>query len=431
MTPRGKVRSDRILQRLLALHPRIIDLSLDRIERLLLELGNPERRLPPVIHIAGTNGKGSTAAMLRAGLKASGHRVHAYHSPHLVRFHERIIVAGRRIREPDLTYLLNRCEEANRGRPITFFEITTAAAFVAFAECKADYCVLEVGLGGRLDATNVIPSPALTAITRVGMDHQQYLGDTLTRIAAEKAGILKPNTTAVIGAQNSEALRAIECAARQRGATLLCEGRDWFCRADGARMTYEDGEGRLELPRPALAGAHQVENAGIAITALRLLGESGATRDAVRARNWPARLQRIRSGPVRRALPPEAELILDGGHNADAGRALARELRRRTAQDGRTPFLITGMLETKDAEAFFAPFRGIPALSFAVPIADNDTAISPGRLAEQASRAGVPCEPCESPLEAARRVRRESPERPRVLVCGSLYLAGELLRDHR
>ena len=431
MTPRRKARSDRILERLLALHPKIIDLSLDRIRRLLAALDHPEDRLPRVVHIAGTNGKGSTAAMLRAGLEAAGHVVHAYHSPHLVRFHERITVAGRRIREPDLSRLLDRCERANRGQPITFFEITTAAALLAFAEEPADYCVLEVGLGGRLDATNVVASPTLSAITRVGMDHQQFLGDTIAAIAAEKAGILKPGTTAVIGAQPPEALEVVETLAAQRGVALFRAGREWTCRLHGRGLRYEDADGALELPRPALAGAHQAENAGIAVAALRLLGESRAARPAVRARNWPARLQRIRSGPVRQALPPDAELILDGGHNADAGAALARELSKRTETDGRPPYLIAGMLESKDAAAFFAPFRGIPAQAFAVPIAEAGAAIGPAILAEAARRAGVPCEACESPLDAARRVRRESPDRPRVLVCGSLYLAGEMLRDHR
>ena len=431
MKPRRAVRSDRILERLLALHPKIIDLSLSRIERLLSDLGNPERQLPPVVHIAGTNGKGSTAAMLRAGLERAGYRTHVYHSPHLVRFHERITVAGRRIREGDLNRLLNRCEEVNLGQPITFFEITTAAAFIAFAETRADYCILEVGLGGRLDATNVVRSPALCAITRVGMDHQQYLGDTLAAIAAEKAGILKPGVPAVVGAQNPEALAVIERIAEARGTALFREGHEWTCVIRDRGMVYEDSDGRLNLPRPALAGTHQAENAGVAIAALRLLDQSHAARAAVRTRNWPARLQKLRSGPVREALPEDAELVLDGGHNADAGRVLASELRERTAQDGRTPFLIAGMLQTKDAASFFAPFRGIAAHAFSVPIAGSDAAISPDALAETASRAGVPCEPCESPLEAARRVRNESPERPRVLVCGSLYLAGELLRDHR
>ena len=431
MKPLRTVRSDRILERLLSLHPKVIDLSLDRIVRLLSDLGHPERQLPPVIHVAGTNGKGSTAAMLRAGLKAAGFRTHAYHSPHLVRFHERIIVSGKRVREGELSRLLNWCEQANQGRPITFFEITTAAAFLAFAETEADYCVLEVGLGGRLDATNVVPRPAICAITRVGLDHQQYLGETLVEIAAEKAGILKPGIPAVIGAQNPAALTVIERIARERGTALLREGAEWTCAIRGRGMVYEDSEGRLDLPRPALAGDHQAENAGIAVTALRRLGASHAARAAVQARNWPARLQKLRSGPIREALPVGAELVLDGGHNADAGEALARELRRRTTLDGRTPFLIAGMLQTKDAVAFFAPFRGIAAQAFAVPIAGNDAAVSPSALAEAARRAGVPCEPCESPLEAARRVSGESPQRPRVLVCGSLYLAGELLRDHR
>ena len=438
MNPPRARRSDRLLERLLALHPKVIDLSLSRIEALLADLDHPEQRLPPVIHIAGTNGKGSTAAMLRAGLEATGGRVHAYHSPHLVRFHERIIVAGRRIREDALTRLLDRCERVNRGRPITFFEITTAAALLAHAERAAEYCVLEVGLGGRLDATNVVPRPRLTAITRVGLDHQSWLGDSLTEIAGEKAGILKPGVPAVIGRQQPAALDAITAIAKARGAELFREGIEWTCRARGEGMVYEDGDGRLDLPRPALAGRHQIENAGIALAALRRLGlptagESVAAapaRAAVAARNWPARLQPIRNGPLRSTLPQRAELILDGGHNADAGRVLADELRRRTEADGRPPFLIAGMLDSKDATAFFAPFRSTGARAFAVPIAGH-AAIPPAALAAAANLAGVPCGAVESPLAAARQIRRESPDCPRVLLCGSLHLAGEVLRTHR
>ena len=424
-------QSDGILNRLLGLHPKAIDFSLERILQLLSDLGHPELHLPPVVHIAGTNGKGSTAAMLRAGLEAAGLRVHAYHSPHLVRFHERITIAGRRIREPELARILDRCEQVNRGRPITFFEITTAAAFLAFSERYADYTILEVGLGGRLDATNVVPKPALCAITRVGMDHQQYLGNTMATIAAEKAGILKPGVPAVVGAQKPVALAKIGRVADDLGVELFREGREWSCEIEGRSMVYEDNRGRMDLPRPGLAGDHQVENAGIAVALLRLLGVSHAARFAVQARNWPARLQRIRSGPMLNVLPEDTELVLDGGHNEDAGRVLARELEQRTRQDGRPTYLITGMLSTKDARAFYSSFAGIARRAFAVPISSSQAAFSPNALAEIVTQAGVNCDPCESPLEAARHVRLESTDRPRILICGSLYLAGQLLRDHR
>ncbi len=424
-------QSDGILNRLLALHPKAIDFSLERILQLLSDLGHPELHLPPVIHIAGTNGKGSTAAMLRAGLEAAGLRVHAYHSPHLVRFHERITLTGRRIREPELARVLDHCEQVNRGRPITFFEITTAAAFLAFSERKADYTILEVGLGGRLDATNVVSKPALCVITRIGLDHQQYLGDSLTTIAGEKAGILKPGVPVVVGTQRPVALAEIGRIAGELGARPFREGQEWSCSLQERGMVYEDSQGRLVLPRPGLAGDHQVENAGIAVASLRLLGASHAARFAVQTRNWPARLQRIRSGPLLNALPEDTELVLDGGHNEDAGRVLARELEQRTRQDGRPPFLITGMLATKDARAFYSAFAGIARHAFAVPITSSEAGISPDTLADIVTQAGVNCEPCKSPLDAARRVRHESAERPRVLICGSLYLAGELLRDHR
>ena len=419
--------SDRILASLLELHPKLIDLSLGRIERLLAALGNPQDHLPPVIHIAGTNGKGSVAAMLGAGLRHGGARVHVYTSPHLVHFQERIVLAGRRITEARLCRLLVRCRDANQDAPITFFEITTAAAFLGFAETPADYCLLEVGLGGRLDATNVVPAPALTVITRVGHDHHEYLGTTLPKIASEKAGILKPGVPCIVGPQPRPALGAIERRAGVVGAPLLRHGIEWTCLSEADGMIYSDREGALALSRPALRGAHQIENAGIAVAALRKLG-AGSPCAALRARNWPARLQRLRHGPIIEALPEGAEVWLDGGHNADAAKALAREMRGRGGADGCPLYLICGMLETKDTRAFLGPFAGLAARVFAVNLPRQHKGLSASALAGMARAAGLPAVASTSPEKAAARIGALS-RRPRVLVCGSLYLAGEVLKQ--
>ncbi|HET9068892.1 MAG TPA: folylpolyglutamate synthase/dihydrofolate synthase family protein, partial [Amaricoccus sp.] len=357
--------SDALLDRLAALHPKVIDLSLGRIERLLAALGHPERRLPPVVHVAGTNGKGSTLAMIRAGLEAAGHGVHVYTSPHLARFHERIRLAGALIAEPALAEALARCEAANDGQPITFFEITTAAAFLAMSETPADYTLLEVGLGGRLDATNVVDRPRLTVITPVSIDHQQYLGETLPEIAAEKAGILKHGIGCIVARQEAQALAVIEAAAHRRLAPLMVEGQDWQVWEEHGRMAYLDPAGLLDLPLPDLIGAHQVGNAGTALCALRSLGlDEAACAAAVTAAEWPARLQRLRRGPLVEAAHP-AELWLDGGHNPAAGTALAEAL---TRLPPRPLHLVTGMLRTKDAAGFLRPLAAGAASLHAVSI---------------------------------------------------------------
>lgn len=417
--------SDRILKRLLALHPKRIDLVLDRVYRLLAAMGDPQLRLPPVVHVAGTNGKGSVTAMVRAGLRADGAKVHVYTSPHLVRFSERIVLASRRVPEAALCRLLARCEAANDGRPITFFEITTVAALLAFAETEADYCLLEVGLGGRLDATNVVPAPAVTAITRIGYDHQQYLGTTLGAIAGEKAGILKPDTVGVIGPQRAQALRAVERQAAGIGAPLLRHGHEWDLRGVPGGLAFTDGKGSLQLPLPALPGAHQLENAGVAVAILRQLG-AGSPHAALRTRNWPARLQRLRRGPVVAAAGAGAEIWLDGGHNQDAAGALASEMRRRNARDGRPLVLICGMLDTKDAGAFLGAFRGLAGTVYAVSLREQESGVPAPVLAQAAAEAGLPTRTAASVLDAARSIAG-GVSRPRVLICGSLHLAGEVL----
>jgi dihydrofolate synthase/folylpolyglutamate synthase len=314
--------SDVILERLMHLHPKFMDLNLERTKRLLKTLDHPERKVPPVIHIAGTNGKGSTQSMIRAGLESAGHAVHAYTSPHLARFHERIRLAGELIEEDYLTKVLEICEYANAGEPITYFEITTCAAILAFAETSADYTVMEVGLGGRMDTTNVFNKPELCVITPVSMDHEQFLGDTVSKIAFEKAGILKRNTFCVVGPQQEEALKVIEGQASKVGATLKVFGQHWHVWEENGRLLFQDENGLWDLPMPSLIGAHQVQNAGAAIMALRMLGQNESTAvDAMLYAEWPARLQQLKMGPLVEQAG-SAELWLDGGHNAAAGAAL-------------------------------------------------------------------------------------------------------------
>jgi dihydrofolate synthase/folylpolyglutamate synthase len=428
---RDTAPSDAILDRLLSLHPKIIDLTLDRVWRLLERLGNPELSLPPVVHVAGTNGKGSTIAMMRAGLEAAGERVHVYTSPHLARFHERIRVAGALISEPDLSALLEECERVNGGEPITFFEITTVAALLAYARSPADRLLLEVGLGGRLDATNVVERPALTAITPVSLDHQQYLGDTLAEIAGEKAGIMKPHVPSVVGPQPDIAREVIEARAAEIGAPLFIHGQDWQVRRERDRLVYEDGEGLLDLPLPALPGAHQLENAGIAIAGLRRLGHGErAAEGAVARAEWPARMQRLKRGPLVERLPAGMELWLDGGHNAAAGAALAGVLDEMSGRAELPVHAIVGMLDTKAAEDFLAPLAGRVASLTAVAIPDAAATIPAETLAARARAAGHAAEAAPSVEAALGHVVERASAPARVLICGSLYLAGHVLTDN-
>lgn len=421
------VSSDRVLDRLMSLHPKIIDLTLDRVERLLAALGHPERSLPPVIHVAGTNGKGSVTAMLRAGLESTGARVHVYTSPHLARFHERIRLAGRLIDEDRLIAELERCEAANGGAPITFFEITTAAALLAMAEEPADYTILEVGLGGRLDATNVIARPRLTVITPVSLDHQQYLGETLPEIAFEKAGILKHGILGIVGRQAPKALEAIEAQAARMIAPLMVEGQDWQVWEEHGRMAFQDGSGLLDLPMPNLIGAHQVGNAGIAVAAMRALGlEEAACAAGVTRAEWPARLQRLRHGPLVEAAGT-AELWLDGGHNPAAGEALAEAL---TRLPPRPLHLVTGMLNTKDIAGYLRPLAGIARSLHGVSI-PGEAATLPAETTVAAARTAgfARAEPAPSVGAAIAEIAAEAPG-SRILISGSLYLAGRVLREN-
>jgi len=412
----------------MSLHPKIIDLTLDRCWRLLAALGHPERALPPVIHIAGTNGKGSVLATMRAGLEAGDARVHAYTSPHLARFHERIRLAGELISEPALAEVLDECEAANGGEAITYFEITTCAALLAFARTPADYTLLEVGLGGRLDATNVVERPALTVITPVSLDHQQYLGETLPEIAGEKAGIIKRGVPCVVGPQEDAALEVIEARAAKLGAPLLAHGQHWHVWEERGRLVFQDERGLLDLPLPRLIGAHQVQNAGIALAGLRALGAGEEACEAALSRaEWPARLQRLRHGPLVEAAQgaaASAELWLDGGHNPAAGLALAEAL---TRLPPRPLHLVCGMLNTKDVRGYLRPLAPLAASLHAVSI-EGEAATLPAEATRDAAQAeGIPAETAPSPAEAIAAIVAREPG-ARILICGSLYLAGQVLR---
>jgi dihydrofolate synthase/folylpolyglutamate synthase len=430
--------SDTILARLLTLHPKIIDLSLGRVERLLERLGSPHRRLPPVIHVAGTNGKGSTCAFMRAILEASGKRVHVYASPHLVRFHERIRLSGRLIDEDQLSALLEECESANAGDPITYFEITTVAAFLAFSRHKADVLILEVGLGGRLDATNVI-TPIASVITPVDYDHQQYLGATLTLIAGEKAGIIKKSVPCIVGPQADEARAVIETEAEHLDAPLFAWGQEFMAHEEHRRMVYQDDQGLIDLPMPRLAGAHQIINAAMAIATLRRLKQFDVTdravEDGLMSVEWPARLQRVTRGPLVSAAPAGSEIWLDGAHNPHGARALAHAMADMEDRNPRPLYMICGMLQTKDAQMFFQAFRGLARCVTTVSIPGDAASQGAGQLYDAAHAAGLDAYPATSVEDAmlqieGRSALSDSSTAPRILICGSLHLAGFILREN-
>ncbi len=410
----------------MSLHPKIIDLTLDRMWRLLDALGNPQDSLPPVIHVAGTNGKGSVLAMLRAGLEGSGKRVHTYTSPHLVRFHERIRLAGDLISEDLLAETLDECEVANGGKSITYFEITTCAAFLAFSRNQADYTLLEVGLGGRLDATNVVDHPALTAITSISLDHQQYLGNTLDRVAFEKSGIMKRGIPCTVGHQKMAALDVIRQQAERVGAPLLARGEHWQTWEEHGRLTYQHLGGLMELPLPKLRGTHQIDNSGIAIASLHALGFGEDTfRTALCDAFWPARMQKLTSGKLVCAAP-EAEIFLDGGHNPAAGEALADLL------EGLPPrplHIVAGMLRTKDIRGFLRPLARLARTLQGVSIPGQSATITAHETASAARAEGIAAGIADDCEDAVRTIAGADPA-ARILICGSLYLAGEVLRGN-
>lgn len=427
---------DQILARLQTLHPKIIDLSLGRMERLLGTLGHPEQALPPIIHVAGTNGKGSTIAFLRAVFEAAGHRVHAYTSPHLVRFNERIRLAGSLIEDAPFAAILEECEAANAGAPITLFEITTAAGLLAFARTPADVLLLEVGLGGRFDATNVTPPPLATVITPVSMDHLQYLGDTLAAIAFEKAGILKPSVPAIIGPQKPEALAVIEARAAEIGAPTLLWGRAFAARPDGDRLRFEMAGAVATLPCPALAGAHQYVNAAVALAvastvAATLPANTKHYATGLEKVTWSARLQRLTRGPLVEQLPEGWTLWLDGGHNEDAGRVIAAQVDWWRRDDPTAPVhVVLGMLNTKNPADYLAHFKGRLTSLLAVTIPNETATLTAEETAAAARTAGLTVSTVDTVAEGVARATSGGAPRGRVLIAGSLYLAGAVLAEN-
>jgi dihydrofolate synthase/folylpolyglutamate synthase len=427
------------LQRLEHLHPKLIDLSLGRIERLAAALGNPHEQLPPVIHVAGTNGKGSVIAYLKAMLEAAGLRVHVYTSPHLRAFNERISLAGpgcaAPIAEDALSDVLERVERANAGEPITFFEITTAAAFLAFAENPADIVILETGLGGRLDATNIVSKPALSVITPISIDHADFLGGTVAQIAAEKAGIIKPGVPCVVARQPDEALDPIVSHASELRAPILAGGSSWDAFEQHGRLVFQDEKALIDLPLPRLIGRHQIENAGIAVAAARNLpGFEIRESDIAKGLNdvsWPARLQRLGPGALHALTFPNSELWLDGGHNPSAAQALAGAMAELEERVPCSLHLIIGMMSNKDAAAFLAPFAGLTEFVATVAIPGQPNAYTADELSTMARHQSLFAEPARD-LEDAFNLSRSVAQGPvRILMTGSLYFAGKVLEAHQ
>lgn len=427
----------------MTLHPKRHDLSLERIAALLERLGNPQRRLPPVIHIAGTNGKGSASAFSRALLEAAGYAVHVHTSPHLVNWHERYRLGvaggrGRYVEDDVLVEVLRRIEKANDGRPVTLFEMLTAATFVLFSEHPADAVVLEVGLGGRFDATNVIESPAVSVVMPISMDHQAYLGDRVELIAAEKAGILKRGRPAVIGYQQFDAaLDVLISTAERLRCPLWTYGQDFSAHEEYGRMVYQDETGLSDLPLPALPGRHQLANAAAAIRAVRAAGFTvvdEAVERAMLSVEWPGRMQRITEGRLLAHAPRGAEIWIDGGHNPGAAEVIAEALAELEERQPRPLFLIVGMINTKDSLNYFRSFEGLAERVFAVPIRGTEAMTDPVVLASTAYDAGLTGQPMGSLIEALDEIRAISsdPDKrpPRIVICGSLYLAGNALADN-
>ncbi|RFC68702.1 MULTISPECIES: bifunctional folylpolyglutamate synthase/dihydrofolate synthase [Mesorhizobium] len=425
----------------MALHPKGFDLSLDRISRLLEKLGNPQDRLPPVIHIAGTNGKGSAAAFSRALLEEAGYRVHVHTSPHLVNWHERYRLGtsngGKLVADDVLADAIQRIAKVNDGQTITVFEILTAATFLLFSEHPADVAIIEVGLGGRFDATNVIREPAVSLIMPISMDHEAYLGDRVELIASEKAGIIKPGYPVVIGQQDHDEAEAVLVDRAERlNCPLWVYGQDFFAYEENRRMIYQDETGLMDLTRPRLLGRHQYANAAAAIAAVRAAGFDVGADDADRAMTsveWPGRMQRLTSGKLVDLLPLGAELWVDGGHNPGAGTVVAEALAELEEKQPRPLFLISGMINTKDQTGYFRAFHGMARHVYTVPVTMSEASVPNAELAARARAADLSAEPVNSVANALMLLRdtwdiRETA--PRILICGSLYLAGQVLAEN-
>ena len=411
-----------------ALHPPLIDLTTGRIERLLDALGQPHERMGPVIHVAGTNGKGSTCAFLRAVAEAAGLKVNVLTSPHLVRFAERIRIGGRLINDQALSDGIDSVVAANAGQDISFFEIATALAFDAFARSPADLCVVEVGLGGRFDASNVFAAPAVSVITPVDYDHLELLGSDLGKIAWEKAGIIRAGRPVVVARQRDTALSVIEREAETLRAPLTLMGRDVDGWEERGRLVVQLADRLLDLPAPRLPGAHQFANAALAIAALQTFGDSRINEAAIAAgiesADWPGRFQRLDCGPVA-ALARHTDIWLDGAHNPHAAQALAETCRRLSARDGRPVALVTGMLGRKDAHAFFAAFRALGPQVFVTHF-DSPMATPADDLADAARGSGLRAMAVNG-VESGVSRAAEMPGPPHIVICGSLHFVGEVL----
>ncbi|SIQ83558.1 dihydrofolate synthase / folylpolyglutamate synthase [Rhizobium sp. RU20A] len=430
------------INRLLGLHPKGFDLSLDRIRRLLDALGNPEHRLPPVIHVAGTNGKGSVTAFCRSILEAAGLSVHVHTSPHLVNWHERYRLGrpggGVLVDDATLADAVRRVAEANGGQKITVFEILSAVTFLLFSEQPADVAVIEVGLGGRFDATNVIDTPAVSVIMPISLDHQAYLGDRVELIAAEKAGIMKRGRPVVIGHQEEAGAREVLVTTAERlGCPLSVYGQDYLAYEELGRLIYQDESGLMDLPLPRLPGRHQYGNAAAAIRAVRAAGfnvDEKAIENGLTSVRWPGRLQRLKAGPLFDIAPEGSELWVDGGHNPGAGVVIAETLANLEDRDPRPLFLIIGMINTKEPVGYFAAFKGLAEQVFTVPIRDSDAGIDPVNLALDAEAAGLTAFPAASvgeALEVIDAIVHDDETPPRILIGGSLYLVGNVLADNK
>jgi dihydrofolate synthase/folylpolyglutamate synthase len=433
--------AEREIERLMALHPKGFDLSLDRILRVLGRLGNPQDKLPPIIHVAGTNGKGSTVAFCRALLEAEGYRVHVHTSPHLVHWNERYRLGaeggGKFVADDVLTDTILRVAEANGGEMITVFEILTAVTFLLFSEHEADAAVLEVGLGGRFDATNVIRNPAVSVIMPVSLDHEAYLGDRVELIAAEKAGIIKPGCPVVIGAQESGVAQEVLIETAERlGCPMQLYGQDFLAAEEHGRLVYQDETGLMDLPLPRLRGRHQYANAAAAIAACKAAGfrlGAKAASDAMESVAWPGRMQRLTHGALVDLAPPGSDIWLDGGHNPSAGVVIAEALTEQEEKIARPLFLICGMINTKDQQGYFRSFHGIARHVYTVPVSMSDAGVPNGELAARAIEAGLSAEPVNSVANALMLLRdlwTDTEIAPRILIGGSLYLAGAVLAEN-
>ena len=427
---------EKTIQRLELLHPKVIDLSLKRLEKLLIKLDNPEKKLPPIVHVAGTNGKGSTISILRSIQSAAGRSSHVYTSPHLVNLTERFLIADKEIKGSTLVKLLKQCEEINAESAITFFEIITALGFLAFSKFEADLVLLEVGLGGRFDATNVINNPILSIITPISLDHQHYLGNTLPKIAFEKAGILKENKPAVIGKQYPEALEVIKLKAAETDSELFIFDRDWSISETKDSIKFEaDGDTRY-FEKPSLRGTHQVHNSGIAIAAAHYMSklfpiQNSAIDKGLKTVKWSARLQKIKKGPLAEILPNQVELWLDGGHNHDASLAISETIYNWKRQDPSLTFhLVFGSLNNREIEPLLVPFVGIIDLIQTVAIPKHESTASPENVANVALSLGFDAAPSNSLLSAIEAIISKSNGKRIILVYGSLYLAGSILEKN-